>query len=42
MGLALKKLNRIEEAIKSFDKALEIKPGYEAAWRAKEDLSKNN
>ena len=31
-GLALDNLNKYDEAIKAFDKAIEINPKYSAAW----------
>ena len=31
-GLALARMNRTEDALKSFDKAIEIKPSYAKAW----------
>ncbi|WP_016865047.1 TPR end-of-group domain-containing protein, partial [Fischerella muscicola] len=31
-GIALRQLGRYEEAIASYDKALEIKPDYHQAW----------
>ncbi|MBV6627943.1 MAG: tetratricopeptide repeat protein [Rivularia sp. (in: Bacteria)] len=34
-GLMLKKLNRYEDAIASYEKALDINPLYESAWRSR-------
>ena len=45
-GYALGKLDRVEEAIKCYEKAIEIKPEYELAKTnlrlAKENLKKQN